>query len=107
MTIETKMSGWRISDLPEIKMIPTLMGDMITYAHLDQLTNKDVIDWLLRCYNFCKLNPEYAEGHHFGAWVEPDDLIKCSIAENHPDLAQELKEHFGDNWMDYYLRFGH
>ena len=106
MKIETKMSGWRISDLPPIKMIPN-MDEMVTYAHLDQLTNKEVVRWILRCYDFLKLNPERAEGHNFGAWMEQDDLIKCSIAENHPDLAQELKEHFGDNWMDYYLRFGH
>ena len=107
MKIESKISGWSISDFPSIKRIPTVTTQIVSLKNLDSLTNKAAVQWVLDKYNMVSLNPDYADGCHYGAIMHCDDIIKVSILENHPDLANELAERFGEKWMDYYLRFGH
>lgn len=107
MNFEPKISGTSVTDFGEIKRIHTIHGEIVSLSSLDALTNGEALKWVLDNYNFWSLNPEYAEGAHWGAVMSHDDILKVSIMENHPDKAEELRAHFGDNWMNHYIRFGH
>ena len=107
MKFEPKISGTTVTDFGEIKTSPAICGDIVTLKHINTLKNADAVNWIFEHYDMWSLNPDKADGANWGAVMKYDDILKVSILENHPDKAEELRAHFGDNWMNHYIRFGH
>ena len=107
MVIESKISGWTISDC-KIKMFPHLGDCIVTLNDIDKLSTRSA-QWIFDNYNLVELNPERA-GCNFGVLMTHDDMMKVSIMENHPELEEQLAAYFNDSfgdWRKYYLRFFH
>lgn len=105
MKIESKMSGWAISDF-DIKIFPHVFDNIVTLNDIDKLS-KRTAQWILDNYNLVGLNSERT-GCNFGVVMGYDDLYKASIMESYPELEKELADYFGStNWTKCYLRFGH
>ena len=107
MKIESKISGWSISDF-NIKIFPHLLDEIVTLNDIDKLSKRSA-QWIFDHYNLVGLNPDRA-GCHFGVIMSHDDICKVSIMEYHPDLEQELADYFNESfgdWRKCYLRFGH
>ena len=117
MKITSLMSGWSITEYGELNFVT---HGFVCLSQVDRMKDKTA-NWLLKNYNFhtvfdmdekfvntFKL-PSYLLGRAsvHGAWLECDDDEKIAIMENHPDLEKQLIETFGENWANYYLRFGH
>ena len=107
MKIESKISGWSISDF-NIKIFPHLHSQIVTLNDIDKLSQRSA-QWIFDTYNLVELNYENA-GCHFGVIMSQDDIRKVSIMEYHPDLEKELADYFNPSfgdWRKCYLRFGH
>lgn len=105
MKIESKMSGWSISDF-SVKIFPHLGDQIVTLNDIDKLSKRSA-QWIFDNYNFIELNPDKA-GCHFGVIMSYDDLYKVSIMESYPEIEKELTDYFSpSDWTKCYLRFGH
>lgn len=116
MKIETKISGWSIT---EYGVLNYPCRDCVCLSQVDKLKDKTA-KWILKNYNFNQyknldekfvntflLPKELIGGNAMIAWLDCDDEEKIAIMENHPDLEKQLIESFGKNWANYYLRFNH
>lgn len=100
MTFEAKISGTSIRDFGKINYL--FESEMITLQDvMEKVKNQEVANWILDTLRFT-----IGEKSWF-AFLDHDTLVKLSIWHNHPDKLAELKEKFGENWMNHYLRFGH
>ena len=107
MKIESKISGWSISDV-NIKIFPHLGDQIVTLNDIDKLSKRSA-QWIFDHYNLVELNFE-AAGCHFGVIMSYDDLYKVSIMESYPEIEKKLADYFNDSsgdWTKCYLRFGH
>lgn len=95
MKIETKMSGWAITDIDNIEPINTVLS----YKEFIALP-WDVKNGITSHY-CCGYSEEYF------TFLNSDDAYKIAIYLYHPEELAQLKERFGDKWYDYYLRFNH
>ena len=101
MKIEPKMSGWSISDYSiDTKSLPFENLTIITLNECQRLS-QPAMDYLLDNFRFTKGETER------WAIISHDDLYKIAILESYPEYEAELKEYFGEKWINYYLRFGH
>ncbi len=101
MKIESKISGWRITDCSiDTKNLPFKTPPFISLNECQKLSQLSM-DYLLDNFRFTKSETEW------WAIVSYDDLYKIAIVENYPQYAEELKAYFGENWLNHYLRFGH
>ena len=106
MNIEAKVSGWRITDLPNFPHISTIGGQIVPLRHIDNL-NEETAQWILDTFNLVPLNRKLT-GSNYGVIMSHDDIIKVSIMENAPEVAEELNTFFSPtDWRKCYLRFGH
>ena len=106
MKFEPKISGVSVSEFGPIKRIPTIAEEIVSLKQIDNLSQRTA-QWILDTYNIVSLNPERADDCHYGVIMRGDDIVKASILENYPELEKELIEYFGENWLKYYIRFGH
>lgn len=107
MKIESKISGWSITDY-NIKIFPHLGDQIVTLLDIDKLSTR-AAQWIFDTYNLVELNPDRA-GCNFGVIMSHDDIMKVSIMESYPELEAKLAAYFNDNfgdWRKCYLRFGH
>ncbi len=107
MKFESKISGTRVTNYGKIKVFPHLLDQIVTLHDINNLTDKRAVQFILNTYNMVSLNADHANGANWGAIMSYDDILKVSILENHPDLEAELRDHFGDNWLQHYIRFNH
>lgn len=103
MQIETKISGWRITDY-EIKPIFTHQFIWLSEA-MKVIKRQETMNFLLDEFRFSK-GYEDKEGDWL-AILDWDTILKLSVMENYPDYEKEFISHFGDNWAKHYLRFNH
>lgn len=115
MKIETKMSGWSITDIDDIELVT---HRFISFGEMNFMKPK-TIKWILDNYefhtgdtdeHFCetfKLPKEYIGKKTYGTFPTLDDEYKITIMEKYPEYEEQLTKAFGENWADYYLRFGH
>lgn len=103
MKFETKISGVAVTDFK----IETIFKDQ--YVWLSQVMSKvhkqKTMDFILDKFRFYK-----GEAEKEGDWCaifDYDTIYKISIMENYPQYENELIEHFGEKWMNHYLRFNH
>lgn len=107
MKIESKISGWSISNV-DIEIFPHLGDQVVTLNDIDKLSKRSA-QWVFDTYNLVELNPNRA-GCHFGVVMSYDDLYKVSIMESYPEIEKELADYFNPSfgdWTKCYLRFGH
>ena len=107
MKIESKISGWSISDF-SIEIFPHLGNQIVTLNDIDKLSQRSA-QWIFDNYNLVGLNPDKA-GCNYGVLMSHDDLCKVSIMENYPEIEKELEDYFNESfgdWRKCYLRFGH
>jgi hypothetical protein len=103
--IKPMMSGWYISNYQDIThTVEQLEGKFSGYLAISKLTRPRALEWVVENYDIIRDNTDepclFAILHH-------DDMYKVAIMENHPSVEAKLKEHFGENWANHYLRFGH
>lgn len=94
MKIESKISGWAITDIDNIKPVETCLSKKQVMEMPEEVRTAIERDY----YHYNSLI--YA---HLGM----DDAYKLAIYLNYPEELKELKEWFGENWYQYYLRFNH
>ena len=107
MKIESKISGWAISDC-EITMFPHFRDCIVTLNDINNLSARSA-QWIFDNYNLVELNHELT-GCNFGVLMRRDDMYKVSIMEYYPEIEAQLIEYFNDifgDWRKCYLRFFH
>ena len=108
MKIESKISGWSITELPKIPQMPHLIDQIVSLSDICKMSTRSA-QWIFDTYNLVGLNPEIA-GCNSGVIMSYDDMMKVRIMEYAPEVEDELaayfNESFGD-WRKCYLRFGH
>lgn len=107
MKIESKISGWSITDC-KIKIFPHYGGAVVTLKDIDKLSRRSA-QWILDNYNLVEFTADDM-GCRFGVLMAGDDLAKVSIMEYYPEYEQELSDYFDSifgDWRKCYLRFGH
>ena len=108
MTITPKISGWSITDLPDIPIFPHVGDQIVSLKDIDKLS-KHSAQWIFDTYNLVELNEDVA-GCNFGVVMSLDDIRKVSIMEYAPEVEEELANYFNESYGDWrkcYLRFGH
>ena len=99
--VESKISGWKITGF-ETK--PIFNSQVISLEEcMKTIKKQDVMNFILDTFRFSK-------GMKDGTWfttIDWDTIMKISIMETNPKEEQELKTHFGENWLTNYLRFNH
>lgn len=95
MKIETKMSGWGITDIDNIEPFERVMSYK-TFLALPW----EVKDEIVKHYRV-----GYSE--EMFTWLDMDDAYKLAIYLNYPEELQQLEDNFGAKWYNYYLRFDH
>lgn len=98
MEFVPKMSGVAVSDF-DIKLV--FNERIITVDEAKNLKSIKAFNFIMENYEWLDNNGEKVTILNF------DDMYKISIMENYPNYAEELKNYFGDNWANYYIRFNH
>ena len=93
-----KMSGTRVEDYDIIPLFDNNYFDLKKVAEV--VTRQEVMDWILTHVEFNR-----GSNNNWYGIVDYDTLYKLSILENYPEYEKEMVEHFGDNWMNHYIRF--
>ena len=104
--IKPMMSGWYISNYQDIThTVEQLQGKFSGYLQLSKLTRPGALEWVVENYDIIR---DENEGEPcLIAILHSDDFYKVAIMESHPSIEDKLKEYFGENWANHYLRFGH
>ena len=101
INIESKISGWKITGF-ETK--PIFSSQVVSLADCMAVIKKqETMNFILDTFRFSK-------GMKDGTWfttIDWDTIMKISILETNPEEENQLKEHFGENWLTNYLRFNH
>lgn len=106
LTITSLISGWRIGNFDEVrKSVEELEISLLGCLKVSKLTKAETLKWISDNYDLRTITEN--DEKWIEVWLGPDDVYKVAIMEKHPDLEQQLKEHFGENWANHYLRFGH
>lgn len=111
ITVENKMSGWTIRGYEEV--VPVFNSEMITLNEVISANLKqENMDYILDELRFFRGTEPSKDGslNEKVVWfttIDWDTILKISIRESYPEIEKELTEHFGKNWMNCYLRFGH
>ena len=100
MTFITKMSGTRVEDYDIIPIFDT--GYITLKQVMSKVQRQEVMDWILDNIHFIKGTDD-----NWIATLDWDTILKLSVLENYPEYEKEFKEHFGDNWINHYIRFNH
>lgn len=101
MNIESKLSGWKITDF-ETK--PIFNSPILSLEEcMKTIKRQETMNFILDTFRFSK-------GIEDGTWfaiVDRDTIMKISIMETNPKEENLLEERFGKNWLKYHLRFNH
>lgn len=104
MKIEPKMSGWTITEYSiDVSKLPFKEFPYLIY--LDEclkLNNEKSMEYILENATFVKSS----EGR-WGSLFGNDGIMKIAILEFYPEYEAQLIEYFGEDWVNYYLRFNH
>ena len=106
LTITKLISGCYIGNFDEVrKSVEELEISLSGRLKVSKLTRAETLRWICDNYELRTITED--DEKHIEVWLVPDDTYKVAIMEKHPDLEQQLKECFGENWANHYLRFGH
>lgn len=100
MTFEPCISGIRVKDFRARRTF----DEVISFTDLNRLP-PDVAKWVVNAYVWHSIEEDGKR--ELKTWLDMDDIMKLSIAADYPDEMNELIDRFGENWLDYYIRFNH
>lgn len=107
MKFEEKMSGTKVTDF-EIKSLFSSQ-----FISLQEVMEKDLsqrtMNWILDHLRFYR-GERTEENKGRCIWwttIDFDTDLKLSVMENYPEYEKEFINYFGENWMNYYIRFNH
>lgn len=100
MKFTPKISGTRVEDYDIILIFDNPYIDLKTV--IDKVTRQETMDWILDNIRFTR-----GSNNNWYGNLDYDTLYKLSILENYPEYEKEMIEHFGENWMNHYIRFNH
>lgn len=106
-----------------IKFNPKISGTEVTGTEIDEISNNLVFDsqfitlqdcinnlhrqesmnWVLDTLRFTKS----ADGKNWWATIGWDSIAGLTVLEKYPEVEKQFIEYFGENWMEYYIRFNH
>ena len=105
MKFEEKMSGTKVTDF-EIKSLFSSQ-----FISLQEVMEKDLsqrtMNWILDHLRFYR-GERTEENKGRCIWwttIDFDTDLKLSVMENYPEYEKEFINYFGENWMNYYIRF--
>lgn len=105
MKFEPKISGTRVT---EFKITPIFKEQIIFLSEAQKVIKRqETMDFLLDEFRFNKCHNQEKYPNEWAAVLDYDTIYKLSILENHPDYEEEMKEYFGENWLQHYIRFNH
>ena len=100
MKFEPLISGVRVTEFqiecPINRQIVTLQECM------EKFHRQETMDYILDNYRF-----SLCEDGEWRAVLTFDDRYKIAVLESYPQYEKELIEYFGEDWLKYYVRFGH
>ena len=102
MKIETKISGWAITDYDLSKFKSPFTEYPFINLHECMVLNQKAMNFILDTLRFYK-----GDDNSWVAWIDSDTLAKIAIFNDYPEYEKQLTEYFGENWYQYYLRFNH
>lgn len=101
MNIENKISGWKITGF-ETK--PIFDSQILSLEEcMKTIKKQETMNFILDTFRFIK---GMKEGDWF-ALIDRDTIMKISIMETNSKEEEQLKQYFGENWIENYLRFNH
>ncbi len=100
MKFETKISGTAITDF---SIEPLFKGQFVSLEDaMKKIHTQKAMDFLLDTFRFSLTNSS-----EWIAILDFDSIYKITVLEKYPEYEKEIKNYFGDNWLNQYLRFGH
>ena len=101
LNIESKISGWKVTGF-ETK--PVFSSQIISLEEcMKTIKRQKTMDFILDTFRFSKGK----EDEDWFAILDWDTIMKSSIIETNPEEEKQLEEHFGEDWIKFYLRFNH
>lgn len=70
---------------------------------IESIHRQESMNWLLDTLRFTKS----ADGKNWWATISWDSIAGLTIMEKYPKVEKQFIEYFGENWMEYYIRFNH
>ena len=106
-----------------IKFDPKISGTQVTGSEIDEVLNNEIfnsqfitlnliqekihrqesMNWILDTLRFTKS----ADGKNWWATISWDSIAGLTVMEKYPEIEKQFIEYFGENWMEYYIRFNH
>ena len=103
MKFEPKISGTRVEGF---KTTAIFDSQFVWLSEvMEKVQNQKAMDFILDNFRFTKGCEE--KSHDWCAILDWDSIMKISALENAPEDVKEFEEHFGENWLKYYIRFNH
>ena len=106
ITFDPKISGVRVtgSEIDEVMHNIIFPSQFISLKDcICKIRRQESMNWLLDTLRFSK-------GERAGDWcaiIDWDSIAKLTILEKYPEVEKQFIEYFGENWMEYYIRFNH
>lgn len=100
MKFINKISGTAVEDFD----IQTIFNSQVVSLKdaMKKLKRQESMNYLLDNFRF-----SLCKDGEWRAVIAYDDDYKFGVLEHHPEYEKELKEYFGENWLNHYIRFGH
>jgi hypothetical protein len=105
MKFEPKLSGTKVTDF---NIEPIFDSQFICLEDLVKMDLKqETMNWLLDTLRFSRGIREKKDDKIWWATIDWDSIYKLSCLENYPEYVKEFEEYFGEEWLEYYIRFNH
>lgn len=103
MKFEPKISGTTVTDF---NVKPIFDSQVVWLSELiEKIQTQKAMDYILDTFRFTKGSEE--KSNDWVAVLNWDSIMKISILETSPETEKELENYFGENWLQYYIRFNH
>lgn len=100
MKFEPKISGTTVT---EFKIKPIFDNEIITLSSLiEKVKKQETANFILDTFRFT-----ICSDGEWRAIFDWDTIMKISILENYPEYESVLRDYFGENWIEHYIRFNH
>lgn len=106
INFEPKISGVRVtgSEIDDVMYNIIFPSQFISLKTcIRKIRRQESMNWLLDTLRFSK-------GEGVGDWcaiIDWDSNAKITVLEEYPEVEKQFIEYFGENWMEYYIRFNH
>lgn len=106
ITFDPKISGVRVegTEIDEVLKNRIFKSQFITLNDcINNIHRQESMNWILDTLRFTKS----ADGKNWWATISWDSIAGLTVMEKYPEVEKQFIEYFGENWMEYYIRFNH